>query len=156
MDPRETEDVVHRALKALPAPRAPRTLLPRVMAAVDDRRALLAGRPAPGTWFTWPVTWQAASVAALLVLAAGIVWVWPAAWEAAGTSAARAWTFLEPRMVSAAASAAAVVRVIAIVWQAFVQPVVGYVLVWIVVMSGACAACVAALGRVALGGASHP
>ena len=155
MDPRETEDVVHRALKALPPPRAPRTLLPRVMAAVDERRALTGARPAR-TWLTWPLAWQAASVAALVVLSTAIVWAWPAAWDAAAGSAGEAWMVLKPRVLSAVGTAWTASKVLAIVWETFLQPLVAYLVVWIVVMFGACAAFAAALGRVALGGAAHP
>jgi hypothetical protein len=157
MDPRETEDVVHRALRALPPPRAPHTLLPRVMAAVAHLRPGYGGqapaRPAPRTWFAWPLLWQAASIAALVLLSTGIVWVWPAAWNAVSAYSAMAWSCVAPRALNFVASASAVVTFASIVWNVFLQPVVGYVMVWIVLMSVACTAFGAALGRVALGGA---
>jgi hypothetical protein len=151
MDPRETEDVVHRALRALPAPRAPHTLLPRIMAAVADKQ----GRPAPRTWFAWPVLWQAASIGALLLLSTGIAWIWPTAWSVVSSYSAIAWSFAAPRVLNLVANASAVMTFGSIVWDVFLQPVVSYVMVWIVLMSVACTAFGAALGRVALGGASQ-
>src|SRR5688500_5834544 len=66
MDPADLERLVARELRALPAPRAPRTLLPRVLAAADTS----ARRPwYSRAWMTWPAAWQAVSV---LVLIAGI------------------------------------------------------------------------------------
>ena len=112
-DPR---DLLHRALKALPAPRAPGTLLPRVMAAAEARRRQTGPRP----WFTWPVEWRAAA---------------------------------------AVPGSTAAAHLAAVAWEMVVQPALGYVLVWIVVMCAVSvaigAAFSAALGRVALGEASQ-
>jgi len=165
MDPRETDDVVHRALRALPPPRAPHTLLPRIMAAVADRQTadlrqgsigqVPAAGQAPRTWFAWPLVWQAGSFAALLLLSAGIAWIWPAAWNVVSSSSALAWHFAAPRILNIVADASAVVTFGSIVWDVFFQPVVTYLMVWIVLMSIACTAFGAALGRVALGGASQ-
>jgi hypothetical protein len=158
MDPRETEVVVHRALRALPPARAPQTLLPRIMAAVADRQPADLRRPPARparTWFTWPLLWQAASIAALLLLSSGIVWAWPAAWNVVSSSSGMAWSFAAPRVLNLIANASAAVTFGSIVWGVFLQPVVGYLMVWIVLMSVACTALGAALGRVALGGASH-
>jgi len=70
----ERDDALGRALRQLPLARAPRTLLPRVLAAT----ARLAPRPwYTRAWFTWPRVWQASSVAALAVLVAGAVLVSP-------------------------------------------------------------------------------
>jgi hypothetical protein len=155
-------DVVSRALRELPTPRAPRTLLPRVMAAAAARSAaqrphgtIEPQRPPATTWFMWPRAWQAASIAALALLVVGAVWVWPSARDVTGTSLpgaiGAAWT----NVVVAIRSAGAAATVVSMVWNSFVGPIVPYVLVWIVVMSAACAGFGAALGRVALGGASH-
>ena len=48
----DLERLIDRELTALPEPRAPRTLLPRIMTAVH------AARPrTSGGWFTWPLVW---------------------------------------------------------------------------------------------------
>ena len=77
MHPDESDDV-DRALKGLPAPRAPRTLLPRVMAAADLR----AARSAPRPWVDWPLGWQLASAALVLLFVIGIARLWPSAQSA--------------------------------------------------------------------------
>jgi hypothetical protein len=72
MDADELRQLIDRELKALPAPRAPETLLPRVLAAtVRPSEAA----PAPARWYarpwlTWPLGWQIASVAFLVALGA--------------------------------------------------------------------------------------
>lgn len=153
MDSRDREDVVHRALRALPTPRAPGTLLPRVMAAVRQREE---ARPAPArTWFTWPWWAQTASATALLAVVAGILWIWPAMWDASAGSAGAAWQWVQPRAFRTATAISATVRVLIVLWESLLQPLALYALVWIVVMAAACAAFGAAIGRVALGGASH-
>jgi hypothetical protein len=149
MEPFDPNDAVHRALRQLPHPRAPHTLLPRVMAAVGERQAAQ-------TWFTWPLAWRLASVAALALVVAGAVWIWPSAHG--GVSAVLSsgpalalWRYA----ASAVDSVIVAAGVTSIVWQTFMEPIVGYLLVWIVLMSAACAGFAAMLGRVALGGASH-
>jgi hypothetical protein len=151
MDPRNPDEVVNRALRRLPTPRAPSTLAPRVMAAIAerDRAALHESRP----WS--PLLWKAASVAALLVLAAGLAWLQPGAYRVIDGSLSGAAVAAGARIAALLETAAAVASVTSIVWDAFLQPIVGYVLVWIVLMSAACAAFGAAVGRVALGGPSH-
>ena len=152
MDPAELEQLVDGALKALPAPRAPRTLLPRVMAAAGAARP---GRRHAPTWFAWPAEWKAASIAALVLLVAAALWLLPTA-QATVTAA-----LLDPlynasgRLAALAkpiTDAAAVGRV---VWDSFLGQLVWYLCLFVVVMSAACAAFGAALGRVALGGASE-
>ena len=55
MDPADLERLIARELRSLPAPRAPRTLLPRVMAAATAA----AERPwYSRAWLQWPVGWQ--------------------------------------------------------------------------------------------------
>jgi hypothetical protein len=138
MDPAELERLIDRELRRLPAPRAPRTLLPGVMRAV---RARTAAAPARG-FLTWPRLWQVASVAALVVLVVGVVRVWPIAQETiAGVEIAQQFD----RLVSAGR----------VVWRVLVQPVAIFALVMVTAMGIACAVFGTALGRVAFGGASQ-
>jgi hypothetical protein len=153
--PHESDDALSRALGRLPVPSAPRTLLPRVMAAARAMERPAPRAAAAPTWFMWPRTWQAASVVALAALVAGGVWLWPAAQTIVGASSSTVVSTLWMRVVDVAQAASDAASVSSIVWQAFFQPIVRYVLVWIVIMSAACATFGAALGRVALGGASH-
>src|SRR4051812_50169104 len=75
-------------LRRLTSPQAPGTLLPRVLAAVDawSRRPWYTR-----AWFTWPLGWQIASIAAAAALVYG-VWALPPAPPAVTmtTSAGRA------------------------------------------------------------------
>jgi len=151
-DPR---DLLHRALKALPAPRAPGTLLPRVMAAAEARRRQTGPRP----WFTWPVEWRAAATVAAAVVV-GAAWLaWPAITVVGGLVLERAAGALETRAAAAVPGSTAAAHLAAVAWEMVVQPALGYVLVWIVVMCAVSvaigAAFSAALGRVALGEASQ-
>jgi hypothetical protein len=146
MDHVEFEQIVDRALKALPAPRAPHTLLPRVMAAVGMQM-----RPAARTWFTWRREWQIASVAALALLTIAVVWLATAAEAAVGARAAAALS-QSSSIAIVAEGAAAIGELAHVAWET-IQPVVCALLLFLLVMSTACAVFAMALGRVALGGA---
>jgi hypothetical protein len=56
----DLEKQMDRELRSLPAPRAPETLAPRVMAAIAAQAALPWHRR---PWFEWPRGWQVASAA---------------------------------------------------------------------------------------------
>jgi hypothetical protein len=152
MLPDDLEDVVDRALKRLPGPRAPRTLVPRVMAAIEAERVRTSSaRP----WLSWPLAWQVASVTVLIVLGVGIARLWPGAQSVVQQSVSPVLSDVTTVVVDVASKASAVATVTRIVWRALVQPLVGYLLVLVLVMCAACATFGAALGRVALGGVSQ-
>lgn len=152
MLPGDLEDVVDRALKQLPDPRAPRTLVPGVMAAIETERARTSSaRP----WLAWPLAWKVASVAALIVLGVGIARLWPEAQTAVQQSTPTVVADVVSFVADIANKASAAANVTRIVWHALVQPLVGYLLVLVLVMCAACATFGAALGRVALGGVSQ-
>jgi len=118
----ELEQKVDRELRRLPAPRAPHTLLPRVLAAVEA----WVNRPwYTRAWFTWPVGWQVASVALLALIIAG-VWMLPPA----------------PASVIVTTNAGRVL------WRTIVEPFLAYAFVIVVIMCLACAAFGAALSYV--------
>jgi hypothetical protein len=120
----ELERIVAAELRQLPLPRAPETLLPRVMQAVEtaSHRAWYAG-----PWLTWPVAAQLASIAIVALLAyAG--WRVPHA----------------PRSVVAAMSTARVI------WEALIQPLLPYLVAVMVLMGLACVVFGAALNYVLL------
>src|SRR6476620_7201219 len=122
----ELETLVDRELRRLPQPRAPHTLLPRVMAAVEA----WAERPwYTRAWFTWPVGWRVASFAPLALLAYAL-WTWsqPAA----------------PPTVVAATDASRVV------WSALIEPLLPYILLVVLLMGVVCAAFGLALNYVLL------
>jgi hypothetical protein len=137
MDPADLDRRLDRDLRELPRPRAPHTLLPRVMAAAARQAATPAA--APTGWSTWPRAWQAAASAAVLAFGSGLAWLLMA----------------PPAPVAAfaqtAGETAALMRVL---WDVLLQPASPYLLVLGVAFALACAAAWAALD-VALGGASQ-
>ena len=114
----DLERRVDAELRRLPQPAAPDTLLPRVLAAVDA----WARRPwYSRAWFTWPLGWQAVSIA-VVALAAYALWLAP----------------------SVAAPAAATTAG-AVIWRTLFEPLLGYVVGLVVLMALACAVFGAAL-----------
>jgi hypothetical protein len=146
-DDLELERVVGRALRRLPPPRAPRTLLPRVIAAA-------AGRIAPRPWYTrawltWPRGWQAASVAALAVMVAGVAWLSPQADGAIDGLVALAGP-LSARAAAVLQGADLVASIARVVWRALLLPaaVIGFALALGLALAGG--ACWTVINRVAL------
>ena len=133
MYPAELDRLVDAELRQLPSPRAPQTLLPRVMAAVEQwtRRPWYTR-----AWFTWPPGWQAASIALLCVLGAGAVLLLPGAASAVA------------RMAS--------VNVAVVLWRTFVRPVAPYAFAFAALMCLACAVFGAALNHVVFGRTVQP
>ncbi|HEU4939292.1 MAG TPA: hypothetical protein VFT39_22745 [Vicinamibacterales bacterium] len=149
MNPIDLERLVDTELKRLPAPRAPRTLLPRVLAAVDAQQQ--HAKPAGG-WAFWPRAWQFAGG---VVMAAVLVGIWRLAafagpfisdlLPAVGLGRAAAFT-------RGADDAATVVRVL---WEVLLQPVATYVSILAISLALACALFWTAVERLAPGGASQ-
>ena len=138
MDPADAADLerlLDRELKKLPAPRAPHTLLPRVMAATAAR---VEAATATG-WSTWSPAWQASSVAVLLLFVATIAWLFSAP---------------PPQVVETTRTAGEIAAVMRVFWDVLLQPVATYIFVLGLSLALACAAAWAAL-ELALGGASH-
>jgi len=82
----QLEAAVDHELKALPNLRAPQTLLPRVMAVIEQRALLPWYRRA---WQTWPRALQVVSMLILLVAFAGLCFgSWQLVHASAVTSAA--------------------------------------------------------------------
>ena len=146
MTPAELEQLVDKSLRQLPVPRAPHTLLPRVMTAVQA----WASKPwyARG-WFTWPALWQTALIAALILLASASAVLLPDAWAAGGERISA----LTGGVTSDVAALARRIDVMAntaqVVWRVLFQPFVAYLFGLVGLMCVACAAFGAALNRVA-------
>ena len=135
-DPVQLEQLLDRELRELPAPRAPHTLLPRVMAAAARHQVEL---PSATGWSTWSAGWQAASVAILLLFVA-----------------TGSWLFAAPPapVVETTRTAGEVAALMRVFWDVLLQPVATYIFVLGLSLALACAAAWAAL-ELALGGASH-
>lgn len=125
---RELEGLMHAELRRLPLPRAPQTLLPRVMEAV----AAASRRPwYARAWFTWPLWSQAASLAVVALLAYAI-WRPPIALPVA-----------PPSVVAA-------VGTTRVIWETLIQPLLPYLVAVMVLMGLACVVFGAALNYVLL------
>jgi hypothetical protein len=144
----ELERFVDRKLRALPLPPAPQTLLPRVVAAA---RAWTARPWYAREWMTWPLGWQAGSLALLIVTLATAAVAAPAMQQliAQATASLVSSTSIDvPQLTSGLLVSATTFRVI---WQAIVQPFLPYLFAVIVLMSLASATVVLALNRVVFG-----
>ena len=146
-DDRELERFIDDALARLPQPQAPRTLRPRVMAAVATSGQRRGIRP----WFALPLAWQAAALAVLVIAAMGLGMLAVSAvrtvvennpgWLAGPTETAR-------RLTAAADRVLVPGRVL---WRAMVAPVAGYLAAMIVSMTLAFLSLGVALRRVVAG-----
>jgi hypothetical protein len=149
----ELERYVDRHLRALAVPRAPSTLLPRVLAAAGAWSA----RPwYAREWFTWPLGWQAGSLALLVLTMVAATLVGSAVQvliSQATASLVSSMTSDVPRLVSGIHAAATTLRVI---WQALVQPFLPYVFGVTMLMCLALATVVLALNRLVSGRVFHP
>lgn len=135
MDPVDLDERLDRELRGLPTPRAPQTLLPRVLAATANREPAAA---ATG-WSTWPLVWRAASVAALVVVA---------------VLASRVFSAPPAAVSGATERAGEVATVVRVLWEVMLQPVATYLFILGISLALACALAWAAL-EAALGGASQ-
>ena len=148
MNPIDLETRVDRALRRLPAPRAPHTLLPRVLAAVRE----WSQRPwYARAWFTWPIGGQILSAAALMLIVVGSALVMMSAQSALDQTTARALSSVMP----VAHRAEATLNAVRVVWHAVIEPLAPYAFALVVVMCLACVAFGTALNHVAFGRAVH-
>lgn len=157
MEPREferrdaLERDIDRRLKRLPAPRAPRSLAPRVMA------ALAASQRLPWYargWRAWPRVWQVASVTSLVCVLAGLVWGMPQVLAMAGALSLPSLT-LPSGVAEAMRPVGFAWDIGRVVYRTTVEPLLGYLVIFMFAMMAACVAFGAALDRVALGGPSE-
>lgn len=145
----DLERLIDRELSGLPAPEAPRTLLPRVLRAADAQQ-----RDSFGAWFTWPLLWQASSLALMGLLFVGAmnlrsVAAWALAAILSGAAGEPGWVAGVVRQASDIAGAAAVL------WRVL-EPVAIVLTLFLATMFAASAALGAALRSVVLGGTSRP
>ena len=148
MHPAELEALVGRELKRLPVPRAPHTLLPRVLAAVQQwsRRPWYAR-----AWLTWPLWWQLVSATALILLLVGGAILLPSARTAVSGATSPVAAAVLSRVTGLWERAATTMQASRIIWRVTVEPLVVYLFALVALMSLACAAFGTALNRVAFG-----
>lgn len=143
----DPNDPLIRALRALPDTRAPRTLAPKVMAAVHARLA----HPPARTWFEWPLVWRVASVTCAVALLAAVMLGWPTLLDLARPAV----DGVQLRAAGVWHRVGAVLGLAGVVFRTIWHPVVMPFVVFVTIMTIACATVGAMLGRVALGGASR-
>lgn len=149
----DLEPLIDASLKALPAPQAPATLVPRVMAAISALR----GQPwYLRPWLSWPAGWQAASATVVVSMLAGALWMVPAATGSATVLASAAAAHLPDGVASSASQvvtsgerAAAAATALGVIWRVVFAPFVLYASALVVLMCLTCAAFAAMLTRVA-------
>jgi len=148
MHPVDLATLVDRQLKQLPVRRAPHTLLPRVMAAVQA----WTGRPwYERAWFTWPLGWQLASIAFLILLAGGSAALLPEAVAAARAAVSTHTGGVMKELIRVVQPAHVTTNVARILGRALLEPLVAYAFALVVLMCLACAAFGTALNRVVFG-----
>ena len=148
MNPADLERVIDRKLKQLPMPLAPHTLLPRVLAAVQEWSLRPWYRRA---WFTWPMVWQFAAIGAVVLAAAGAAVLLPTAQAAAAGATSTLTAGVIGRITSVAEWAGVTTAAGRILWGTLVEPLLPYLFALVTLMCLACAAFGAVLNRVAFG-----
>jgi hypothetical protein len=147
MDPADSADVVHHELARLPLPRAPHSLLPRVLAAVDE----WSSRPwYTRAWFAWPLAWQALSLAALALLVAGFGLLIPSAQAAVSGPLSRLST-VTGEIVSTAHYVDTLIDAGRVLWRVVIEPLAVYAIALMMLMGLTCAAFGGMLNRLAVG-----
>lgn len=152
MNPVDLQELVDRELKRLPGPRAPRTLLPRVLAATVDRPALPWYR---GAWVTWPRAWQAVSIAAFVLVVAGAWFAVPVIASFLSSSSIGSVSAVPERVATVGRTASETATVVRLFWRVLIEPVAVYLFALALSLSLACALIWTALERLALGGAQQ-
>jgi hypothetical protein len=148
MESADLDRLVDRELSQLPSPRAPHTLVPRVLTAVDE----WSRRPwYTRAWLTWPAGWQIASLAALVLLVVGGAMLMPSARAAADEAAARFLPGVPSEVADTAHRVDATMNAGRVVWRALLEPLAAYAFALVVLMCLACAAFGTALNRIAFG-----
>ena len=146
------DPIVDDALRTLPAPKAPASLLPRIMAAVERHAArawYLRG------WRAWPLGWQVAAAALFVAIAAAFgVFALPVSREVSDIVVTPA-TETVSRFEQFALIARALANAAITTWRAVAEPLMGYALVLVAAVTTISAALGVAINRVALGGASR-
>jgi hypothetical protein len=139
----DLEKAVDAALRRLPTPRAPETLVPRVMSAVRRRRPWYER-----SWLTWPLAWQSSSALVFAVMLAGLAFALPALDEVVGREALRLAGSWPARLSIGVSSVGAAMDAASVLWRVIVQPAAGCLIALVAVASMTCAATGAVLVHV--------
>lgn len=128
MKPSDLETFIHRKLAELPVPKAPGTLLPRIMAeAGRTRRSPRRERAWIGGIRRQPAVRLAAATALILMGVLAVDW-------SLGGRVGSLWSGLMATAEEAAAGTATMVLEARILWRVFLEPVAAYLVLWVGVM----------------------
>jgi hypothetical protein len=153
LQPIDLEGLADRKLRELRPPHAPHTLLPRVLAAVQQWTL----RPwYSRAWLTWPAAWQVTSIAGLILLIAAGAALLPEARSAVTGAASKLAPGAIGDLTDIARGTAVAMTAAQALWRTLFEPFVKYLFALVVMMGLACAAFGSALGLVAFGRTSHP
>ena len=146
IDPADLERRLDRELRTLQVPRAPRTLLPRVMAAVEERTQ----RPwYSRAWLEWPVAMQLTSALALIGLVAAGSVLLPQL--RAAVTALSFVADVQNDVADSARNVEVVTTAVRVVWQTLLAPVVPWAFALVTLMGAACAVFGTALNHLFFG-----
>ncbi len=125
MKPPDLESFIHKRLSELPAPNAPGTLLPRIMA-----EAIGTGGSPRRQW-SWPGSlWgpPAVRLAAwtVLILVGGLLLDWTS-----GGRIGYAWGVFLAAAEEAAIGAATMVHEAQVLWRVLLEPIAVYLILWV-------------------------
>ena len=125
MNPSDLESFIDRKLAELPAPRAPRALLPRIMAEVR-RTVRSPRRQRARTGEVWQR--QAVRLAALtaLILMGGLFVDWTSDGRVGST-----WGLFLATAEEAAVGAGAMVHESRVLWRVLLEPIAAYLVLWV-------------------------
>jgi hypothetical protein len=150
MEPRDLQSLVDAGLRRLPDPQAPRSLLPRVMTAIETERAIEGTRGAPSAAARGARAARGASAwrrgASIGILVAAV---------AASMAGVLAIDRGLARLTDRAPIIGAVSAVTRLVWDALLQPAAIYALVAFLALLFASAVTWRMCSHVVLGGASQ-
>lgn len=145
----DLQELVDRELRQLPYPKAPDTLLPRVMAATR-----VPARTAGAGWSAWPAARRIAAAVALCGVAVG-AWMLAPLLQSGLAVLGSFWAPVSQRSVQVAQSAGEAATLTRVLWQVLLEPVATYLSALAISLTLACAVLWALVERFALGGASH-
>lgn len=128
MRPSDLETLIQRKLAELPSPKAPETLLPRIMAEV--RRT----RWSPKRQWSWMGgVWQQPAVRMFAWTALILLGVLAVDWSSGGRVGST-WAVFLTTAEESAIGAGAMVREVQVLWRIFLEPIAAYLVLWVSAM----------------------
>jgi hypothetical protein len=147
----ELDEQLDRELRELPGPRAPETLLPRVMLAVAEADA----KPwYARAWMTWPREVQVASALLLALVVAGLWSIAPIGFQGIADVVSPAANDIWTRLAAVVRQTEQVATLGRVLWEVLLGPIAAHALVFTVLIAFFCALFWTAVTRLALGEAA--